>query len=65
MPVQNNGHVRATLTLTHKEIGEVIGASRETVTRLFANFKRDGLVEVRGATLIIPDKARLAKLLEA
>ena len=65
MPVQNNGHVRATLTLTHKEIGEVIGASRETVTRLFANFKREGLVEVRGATLIIPDKARLAKLLEA
>lgn len=63
-PGQNNGHVRAILTLTHKEIGEMIGASRETVTRLFANFKREGLVEVHGATLVISDKSRLEKMLE-
>ena len=56
-----NGHFRATLTLTHKEIGETIGASRETVTRLFANFKREGLVEVHGATIVIPDRSRLER----
>ena len=54
---------RTTLTLTHKEIGETIGASRETVTRLFANFKREGLIEVHGATLIIHDRPKLEKLL--
>jgi CRP/FNR family transcriptional regulator len=57
-----NGHVRATLTLTHKEIGETIGASRETVTRLFAHFKREGLVEIHGATVVFPDRPKLEKL---
>lgn len=57
----SNGHFRATLTLTHKEIGETIGASRETVTRLFASFKRAGLVEVHGATIVIPDRCKLEK----
>jgi CRP/FNR family transcriptional regulator, cyclic AMP receptor protein len=61
---QNNGHFRVTLTLTHKEIGEMIGASRETVTRLFAHFKRQRLIEIRGATLLITDKPSLDKLLE-
>jgi CRP/FNR family transcriptional regulator, cyclic AMP receptor protein len=63
-PFQNNGHLRATLTLTHKEISEVIGASRETVTRLFAHFKRERLIEVHGSTLFITDKPSLANLLE-
>jgi CRP-like cAMP-binding protein len=61
---QNNGHQRATLTFTHKEIGEIIGASRETVTRLFTHFKREGMIEVHGSTLVITDKPSLVKLLE-
>jgi CRP/FNR family transcriptional regulator, cyclic AMP receptor protein len=63
-PAQNNGHLRATLTLTHKDIGEMIGASRETVTRLFAHFKREGLIEVHGASVLIANRANLEKLLE-
>jgi CRP/FNR family cyclic AMP-dependent transcriptional regulator len=65
MPTQNDGHLRATLTLTHREIAEMIGASRETVTRLFAHFKRQGLIEVRGSSLLITDKAGMQKLLGA
>jgi CRP-like cAMP-binding protein len=61
---QNNGHLRATLTLTHKEIGEMIGASRETVTRLFAHFKRERLIEVHGSTLLITNRPNLQKLLD-
>ena len=62
-PTSNgNGNFRATLTLTHKEIGETIGASRETVTRLFTSFKREGLVEVHGATILVPDRKKLEKL---
>ena len=63
-PVPDNGHLRATLTLTHKEIGETIGASRETVTRLFAHFKREGLIEVHGSSVIIMNKSDLEKLLD-
>ena len=62
-PSIKQNETRSTLTLTHKEIGETIGASRETVTRLFASFKREGLIEVHGATLIIHDRPRLEKFL--
>ncbi len=61
---QNKGEVRATLTMTHEEIAQMIGASRETVTRLFADFKRKGLLEVRGSTLVICNKASLQKLID-
>ena len=43
------------LTLTHEEIGQLIGASRETVTRLFTEFKHQRLIEVRGSTLVLLD----------
>lgn len=62
---ENKGREHATLTLTHEEIGQIIGASRETVTRLFANFKRKKLIEVRGSTLLITNKAGLEQLFEA
>lgn len=40
------------LTLTHQELGGLIGASRETVTRVLANFRREKAVELHGqATL--------------
>ncbi len=57
--------LRATLTLTHEEIAEMIGLSRETVSRLFANFKRKKLIEVHGSSLVITNKAGLEKVFEA
>ncbi len=61
----DQGEGRAILTLTHEEIAEMIGASRETVTRLFAEFKRKRLIEVRGSTLVISNKDSLQRILEA
>jgi CRP/FNR family transcriptional regulator len=57
--------LRVTLILTHEEIAEMIGLSRETVSRLFANFKRRKLIEVHGSALVITDKAGLEKVFEA
>src|SRR5579863_2087207 len=54
--------IHATLTLTHEEIGQMIGASRETVTRIFADFKKKQLLQVKGSTLIVRDKAGLETL---
>src|SRR6266436_6540921 len=53
----------ATLTLTHEEIAQTIGSSRETVTRLFSDFKKKQLVQVKGSTVIIKNKAGLESLL--
>jgi CRP-like cAMP-binding protein len=43
----------------------MIGASRETVSRLFASFKRKKLIEIRGSTLVVGSKTNLEKLAEA
>lgn len=57
------GEIKVTLTLTHEEIAQMIGASRETVTRVFGDFKKRQFVQVKGSTLIIKDKAGLESLL--
>jgi CRP/FNR family transcriptional regulator len=59
------GGLRVTLTLTHEEIAQTIGASRETVTRLFGEFKRKQLLQVKGSTLIIKSKAELESVLNS
>jgi CRP/FNR family cyclic AMP-dependent transcriptional regulator len=48
-------------SMTHEEIGEFIGTSRETVTRILNSFKSKQLVALHGSTLTIPDKAALAE----
>jgi len=45
--------------LTHEEIGECIGASRETVTRTLSTFKLRRLVALNGSTLTIPNRRAL------
>ena len=55
----NGGVVRMKMTLTHEEIAQLIGSSRETVTRILGDLKRRGVVEVSGATLTIRNQAAL------
>jgi len=50
---------RCRLSLTHEQIGEFIGASRETVTRTLSTFKNRRLVAQQGCTLTIPDPMAL------
>ncbi len=59
---EDNGQIRLKLTLTHEEIAQMIGASRETVTRLFADFKKRQLLEVKGSTVVIHNRASLESL---
>jgi len=62
---QYNGSSRIKLTLTQGEIAEVIGTTRETVARLFADFKRKHLLQVRGATLVIHSRFALEQLVQS
>src|SRR5579864_5321551 len=47
--------LRLHLVLTHEEIAEMIGTSRETVSRLFGDFKMKHLIEAKGSSLTILD----------
>jgi CRP/FNR family transcriptional regulator len=53
------------LTLTHEEIAQIIGSSRETVTRLLGDFKEKQIIYVKGSTLIIRDKAALVAMVSS
>lgn len=50
---------RIKLGLTHEEIAQFIGTSRETVTRILSDFRGRHLASLRGATLVIQNKAGL------
>lgn len=50
---------RLRLRLTHEEIAQMIGTSRETVTRLFADLKRHQIVQTKGSTIVIRNPGAL------
>lgn len=58
-----DGAVRMKLALTHEEMAQLIGTSRETVTRTLSDFKKQHVLELKGSTLIIRNKPALEKLM--
>jgi CRP-like cAMP-binding protein len=52
--------IRLRLRLSHQEIANLIGATRETVTIMLGKLKRAGLVGGRRQAVVIKDVARLA-----
>jgi CRP/FNR family transcriptional regulator, cyclic AMP receptor protein len=59
---QANGEARVKVTLTHEEIAEMIGTTRETVSRLFSDFKNKQLIQVKGSNLVLRSKSALEKM---
>jgi CRP/FNR family transcriptional regulator len=57
--------IRVKVALTHEEMGQLIGTSRETVTRVLAEFRDNQLAQLRGSTLLIKNRAGLEKLVGA
>jgi CRP/FNR family transcriptional regulator len=51
--------IRIKVSLTHEEIAQLIGTSRETVTRVLGEFRQKKLAQLRGSTLVILDKPAL------
>src|ERR1700756_489224 len=60
---EDKGQVRIKLTLTHEEIAQMIGSSRETVTRLLADFRKKQLLQVMGSSLGIRNKSALESII--
>ncbi|MGB9237158.1 MAG: Crp/Fnr family transcriptional regulator [Terriglobales bacterium] len=62
---QTKDGIRIKIALTHEEIAQLIGTSRETVTRVLGEFRDKELAQLRGSTLLIRNKAALEKLIGA
>src|SRR5881275_2175359 len=51
--------IRLKVLLTHEEIAQMIGTTRETVTRLLSDFKRKKIIDVKGSSLFVTNKPQL------
>jgi CRP/FNR family transcriptional regulator, cyclic AMP receptor protein len=61
-PIEQADEVRLRSAMTHEEMAQRIGSSRETVTRLLSDLKRKQLIRLDGATLVIRDRTALEAL---
>jgi len=63
-PARDSGksQTRIHTSMTHEEMAQRIGSSRETVTRLLSDLRRRRLIHVEGPTLVIRDRQALEAL---
>ena len=54
--------IRIRSSMTHEEIAQMIGSSRETVTRLLSELKKKELIRLEGSTLVIRNRTALEEL---
>ena len=59
---QTTKGIRLKVLLTHEEVAQMIGTTRETVTRLFSDFKRRSIIDVKGSSMYITNKPLLESL---
>ena len=57
-----DGTLRVRLVWSHEDLAQLIGTSRETVTRTLSDFKKQCILDVSGSTVFIRNKAALEKL---
>ena len=51
--------IRLKVLLTHEEIGQMIGSTRETVTRLLSDFRRRKYIDIKGSTVFVTNAGAL------
>ena len=56
---QTSEGARIKVPLTHEQIAECVGSTRETITRTLTDFKNRHLVMLKGTTAMIPNRAAL------
>jgi CRP/FNR family cyclic AMP-dependent transcriptional regulator len=51
--------MRFTMSLTHEELANLTGTSRESITRCLGRLQDDHLIQIKGASILIPDPDKL------
>ena len=59
---EKSNEIRIRSSLTHEEMAQMIGSSRETVTRLLSSLKKKQVIRVEGSTLVIRNRVALEAL---
>ena len=54
-----DGNKHFNMVLTHQEIAEMVGTTRETVTRTLASFRQHGWIRIHGASVEILQREKM------
>ena len=54
--------LRVKVLLTHEEIGQMLGTTRETVTRLLGDLKRKRIIDVNGSNVYVTKREALSAM---
>lgn len=54
--------IRLQVLLTHEEIAQMIGTTRETVTRLLSDWRRKKVIEIKGSNLFVKEHGQLSDM---
>ena len=57
--------LRVNIPLKHEEIGQIVGVSRETVTRTLTELKHKALITMKGPAVLIRDRSALEAMYTA
>jgi CRP-like cAMP-binding protein len=61
---ENGEEVEQAIPITHQELREMVGALRESVTKVLDEFQRAGLVELRRGSIRVHESEELERLLQ-
>jgi CRP/FNR family transcriptional regulator len=64
-PGREGQECRFQVTLTQEEIAQMVGSTRETVSRILMDFRRKGWIRARGVTWVVTNPGALLRLAEA
>jgi CRP/FNR family transcriptional regulator len=53
---------RLKVLMTHEEIAQMIGTTRETITRLLSDLKKKKVIDVKGSTVLVCDRRALERM---
>lgn len=53
--------IEVNLSLTRQEMASLVGTSRETVTRILSDMKKDGIIDLDRQTIVVLNENRLMK----
>jgi CRP/FNR family cyclic AMP-dependent transcriptional regulator len=63
-PVPSPGRKNATIQLSQRELGNLVGAARESVNKCLREWQRAGIVRIESSLITIADRATLEELAE-
>lgn len=61
--VVSKNYITLNIQLTHKDLANMLGITRETMTRLITKFKKDKIIDVEDKKILILDSAKLSEIL--